>query len=148
MVEILRFEYDRTSFEDDEDLKDMKFFFRKKNFRFLLLRFLGNQTEGRCVRTQNLHFTIQKALKWNFQTESYSFSLKKIQGKSTDQNQQQEEGKKFGIFIGETDSNAHRLSEKVMELNALPENLTESLSEKPSSFRYPVQNKEEPAEKI
>lgn len=74
--------------------------------------------------------------------------MKKIQGKSTDQNQQQEEGKNFGIFIGETDSNAHRLSEKVMELNALPENLTESLSEKPSSFRYPVQNKEEPAEKI
>lgn len=63
MVEILRFEYDGTSFEDDEDLKDMKFFFRKKNFRFLLLRFLGNQTEGRCVRTQNLHFTIRKALK-------------------------------------------------------------------------------------
>lgn len=63
MVEILRFEYDGTSFEDDEDLKDMKFFFRKKNFRFLLLRFLRNQTEGRCVRTQNLHFTIQKALK-------------------------------------------------------------------------------------
>lgn len=63
MVEILRFGYDGTSFEDDEDLKDMKFFFRKKNFRFLLLRFLGNQTEGRCVRTQNLHFTIQKAVK-------------------------------------------------------------------------------------
>jgi len=34
-----------------------------------------------------------------------------------------------------------------MELNALPENLTESLSEKPNSFRYPAQNKE-PAEKI
>ena len=55
MVEILRFEYDGTSFEDYEDLKDMK--------RFLLLRFLGNQTEGRWVRTQNLHFTIQKAVK-------------------------------------------------------------------------------------
>ena len=53
---------------------------------------------------------------------------------------------KFGIFIGETDSNAHRLPEKGMELNALPESLTESLSEKPS-FRYPAQNKA-PAEKI
>ena len=53
---------------------------------------------------------------------------------------------KVGIFIGETDSNAHRLPEKVMELNALPESLTESLSEKPS-FRYPAQNKA-PAEKI
>ena len=84
MVEILRFEYDGTSFEDYEDLKDMK--------RFLLLRFLGNQTEGRWVRTQNLHFTIQKAVKWNFQKESFSFSLKKIQGKS-DQNQQQQKKK-------------------------------------------------------
>ena len=66
--------------------------------------------------------------------------MKKIQGKS-DQNQQQQ--KKKLEFSSEK---LTQLPEKVMELNALPESLTESLSEKPS-FRYPAQNKA-PAEKI
>ncbi|KAL0017576.1 hypothetical protein SO802_004645 [Lithocarpus litseifolius] len=92
MVEILRFEYDGTSFEDYEYLQDMKFF-SEKNFSFSFAQISREPNRGSLGQNSEFAFHNSKGREVKFQTESFSFSLKKIQGK-TDQNQQQQQQQK------------------------------------------------------
>ena len=70
MVEILRFEYDGTSFEDCEDLKYMKFFSEKK-FSFSFAQISRKPNRGSLSQNSEFAFHNSKGREVKFQTECF-----------------------------------------------------------------------------